>query len=231
MTAYANAATLEYVPRWAVDDAKDLYEQKILKERENAPEEPYRCGICGQKLKTLEKLEKHIKGLHERENRKKVAHVWSIKGGKKRQKLQRRYEPYMSKYRETSGGLVPKVDYDVDEELTRAMVTVVRVGSKAEAADSALKGAATMLCFPRKDGTLLKERTIDCLVLVSDDAGFKKMLKKVKAAGIKTVQVGSKCALRKAADDHVAWYTLVEEARKRHGELSSDASVENQNGE
>lgn len=214
MTAYANKATLDLVPRWAVDEAIEVHRETLLYERENEPAEPYRCGICGQKSKTLKKLEKHVKMLHERERRKKVNHMMSKKkGSKKRQRLQARHGPYLEKYRETAGGLVPDVDYSIDEELTRAMVEVKRVGDQREAADKALKAHASRLCFPRtQDGAL--ETPFNCLVLVSDDFGFKNLLNKAQRAGIKAVQVGSKCALRRVADEHIAWHSLLEDGRR-----------------
>lgn len=215
LTAYANKATLDHVPKWALDDAKDLYKKTLLYEKENDPEKPYRCNICGQKSTTLVKLEKHVKKLHERERRKKVNHLASKrKGTKKREKLQTRYGPYLEKFKETVGGLVPKVDYDVDKELTRAMVEVKRVGHQPEAADEALKAHASKLWSPRTQNDA-QEKRIDCLVLVSDDTGFVNMLKRAKKAGIKTVQVGGKCVLRRVADEHMVWNTLLEEAKAR----------------
>lgn len=211
MTAYANKATLDFVPRWAVDEAIAVDRATLLYERENEPAEPYRCGICGQKSKTLKKLQMHVKMMHERERRKKLNHVMSKKkDSKKRQRLQVRHGSYLEKYRATVGGLVPNVNYSIDEELTRAMVDVRRVGDRREAADEALKAHASRLCFPRtQDGAL--ENPFTCLVLVSDDSGFKKLLNKAKRAGIKAVQVGSKCALRRVADEHIAWHSLLDE--------------------
>ncbi|ROV94204.1 hypothetical protein VSDG_05748 [Cytospora chrysosperma] len=189
MTAYANKATLDFVPRWAVDEAIAVHRATLLYERENEPAEPYRCGICGQKSKTLKKLQMHVKMMHERERRKKLNHVMSKKkDSKKRQRLQARHGSYLEKYRATVGGLVPNLNYSIDEELTRAMVDVRRVGDRREAADEALKAHASRLCFPRtQDGAL--ENPFTCLVLVSDDSGFKKLLVKAKRAGIKAVQL------------------------------------------
>ncbi|ROW10212.1 hypothetical protein VMCG_01672 [Cytospora schulzeri] len=203
MVAYANKTTLDYVPKWAVDEARDVFKQKLLDEKKNEPADEYRCHMCGRKSPTLAKLGRHIEKMHEREQRKRLNHISSVKSSKKRKKLQTKYGSWLSRYRETTGGLVPQVYYNIEEELTKAKVEVRGVASRQEAADTELRAHASRLCFPRADDGPL-ERTIDCLVLVSDDAGFKKMINKVKRAGVKTVQIGTSCGLRRTADEHIA---------------------------
>ncbi|KUI61964.1 hypothetical protein VP1G_09114 [Cytospora mali] len=187
LAAYGNKSTFDFVPRWAIDKAKDEFEQTLLDEKENEPVDAYRCSVCGAKCRTLVKLEKHVKTLHERERRKKINHTTSAKkGSKKHRKLEERYQEYLDKYREAAGGLVPQLNYNIDKELARAMVEVRRVGDHLEAADAALKAHASRLCYPREQSSVQGE-TIDYLVLVSDDTGFKGMFNKAKTAGVKTV--------------------------------------------
>ncbi|KUI64487.1 hypothetical protein VM1G_11356 [Cytospora mali] len=123
LAAYGNKSTFDFVPRWAVDKARDDFQQTLLDERENESVDAYRCSVCGAKCRTLEKLEKHVRTLHERERRKKINHITSAKkGSKKHRKLEERYRGYLDKYREAAGGLVPQLNYNIDKELTRAMV-------------------------------------------------------------------------------------------------------------
>lgn len=212
MAAYGNKSTLDFVPRWAIDQARDIFKKTLLDEEEDEPAELYRCHVCGQKCKTLVKLQKHVQTLHERERRKKTNHMTSAKRGtKKREKLQTRYMGYLDKYNNAASGLVPRIDYDIVKELTTAMVEVKRVGDRAEAADVALKGHANRLYCPRnQDGE--REKTIDCLVLVSDDADFKIMLNRAKRAGVRTVLVGGACDLRRTVDEYISWNSVVEGA-------------------
>ncbi|ROV88069.1 hypothetical protein VPNG_10393 [Cytospora leucostoma] len=205
LAAYGNKSTLHRVPQWAIDEARIEFKATLLDEKENEPADLYRCNVCGAKCRTLVKLQKHVKTLHERDRRKKVNHISSKKkGSKKREKLQTRYAKYLGKYKDAADGLVPQVRYDLEEELTRAMVEVKMVGDHAEAADAALKQHASKL-FRLLEQDSEQETTIDCLVLVSDDTGFKKMLHKGRRAGVKMVQVGHKCALRRSADEYISW--------------------------
>jgi hypothetical protein len=71
--AYANRHTFEHIPAYVREER--AHRKQVRWEEQQGlrvPDEPYRCGVCGAKCKTVAKLESHFKQLHERERQKKV---------------------------------------------------------------------------------------------------------------------------------------------------------------
>lgn len=164
------------------------------------PEE-LRCGVCGQKQKTTKKLLKHMKSLHVRERTKKLNHIAQTKSGKKKEKLWKRYEPYLEKYALKSARMSNPESMGIKEDLRKAGVEVNLVSHAPEAADGAIR---------RQFKKALQNR-VGWVFLVSDDKGFEPTLDLAKKKGIKTFVVGTKeSALRRSATSFMSWHEVRE---------------------
>lgn len=209
MVAYANHHAFSYVPP-AVREQK--MERKVLNHLENKgiikPVEPYVCRVCGRKFNTNEKLLNHFK-IHELEHQKRLNQIESAKG-KKRVNLVGKYSMKMDKYKNAARDiLTPKVGYGLAEDLKRAGFWVKTVSDKPQAADVALR---------RNMVDMMDHRSIQCLVLVSDDSDFVGVLKEARERCLKTVVVGDNDdgVLKRNADASFSWMDiLIGKAKKQ----------------
>lgn len=182
---------LDFIAPW-----EQGWEQDMIEE----PSE-LRCGICGQKQKTQEKLQRHMKSLHERERAKKAKHIAATKSAKKKAKLWNRYEPYLENYSLAAIQLQNPGSMGMKDDLEKAGVKVKLVSEAAEAADGALRRR-------------FKKAIQDCVgwvLLVSDDKGFVSTIQKAKKQGVKTLVVGTKkSSLSGSATSFMSWQRMRE---------------------
>ncbi|KAK7306383.1 hypothetical protein VNO77_44320 [Canavalia gladiata] len=209
MVAYANSHTFSNVPRDIRDKRK---ERQLLNRLENKgvikPNDPYRCGVCGRRFYTNEKLVNHFKQLHEREHVKRMNRIESARGSR-RVKLVAKYSMKMEKYKKAASAvLTPKVGYGLADELQRAGFWVRTVLDKPQAADLALQ--SHMVDF-------MDHRQIECVVLVSDDSDFVDVIKDAKLRCLKTVVVGDidDGVLKRTADAAFSWEEILKGKAKK----------------
>lgn len=209
MIAYANRHALSYVPPSVRAQRRD---RKALNQLETAggvkPDEPYVCRVCGRRFYTNEKLINHFKQIHEREHIKRLNQIESTRGSR-RVKLVAKYAMKMDKYRNAARDiLTPKVGYGLADELNRAGFRVRMVSDKPQAADAALRHHIV---------NMMKERTVECLFLVSDDSDFVGILKEARLRCLKTVVVGdiNDGALKRTADAAFSWQEIMMEKAKK----------------
>lgn len=208
MVAYANRHAFSYVPPTV---REHRMERKVLNHLENKgfikPVEPYLCRVCGRKFNTKEKLINHFE-IHEREHQKRLNEIEYAKG-KKRVNLVGKYAMKMEKYENASRDIVtPKVGYGLAEDLKRAGFWVKMVSDKPQAADVALRNHMVYL---------MDHRSIECVVLVSDDKDFMGVLQEARERCIKTVVVGDNDDgfLKRNADACFSWReVLIGKAKK-----------------
>lgn len=219
ISAYANRHAFVHVPGWVRGERGHRRSLDALERRGLvAPAEPYTCTVCGRKCRTHLDLRKHFRTLHQREREKKLARMRSIKGKAKRSKYKERFITGNTKYEEAARELVvPKVGYGLAAELRRAGVLVKTVEDKPQAADSALK---RQMQHSMSSG-------VDWLFLVSDDADFAEMLRRVKESELGTVVIGDgRRALGRQADIWVPWVEVesgaVDEEMLRVGRRESE---------
>ncbi|CAK9173155.1 unnamed protein product [Ilex paraguariensis] len=203
MVAYANRHAFTYVPPNVRAQRK---ERTALNQLENMgvvkPNEPYLCRVCGRRFYTNEKFINHFKQIHEREQMKRLNQIDSARGTR-RVKLVAKYSMKMEKYRNASRDvLTPKVGYGLADELKRAGFWVRTVLDKPQAADVALMNHMV---------DMMDKRSVECLVLVSDDSDFVEVLNEAKLRCLKTVVVGDNNdgALKRAADAAFSWQEII----------------------
>ncbi|CAA3014967.1 uncharacterized protein LOC111397257 [Olea europaea subsp. europaea] len=197
ISAYANHHAFIHLPQWVLEERRERRQMDFLERKGlSTPTEPYICSVCGRKCKTNFDLKKHFRQLHERERQKKLNRMRSLKG-KKRQRYKERFINGNEKYNETARRLLtPKVGYGLAQELRRAGVYVKTVEDKPQAADWALK----------RQIQHSMSRSVDWMVLVSDDSDFSEMLRKAREANLGTVVVGDQDrSLGRHADIWVPW--------------------------
>ncbi|KAJ3695473.1 hypothetical protein LUZ60_000850 [Juncus effusus] len=196
-SAYANRHAFSHVPGWVRSERSDRRRMDFLEKKGLvAPDDPYKCEMCGRKFNTRPELKRHFKQLHERERMKKVNRLRSLKG-KKKQKYRERYINGNQKYENSARDLItPKSGYGLASELRRAGVHVRTVEDKPQAADVALK--------KRVRESLAKG--VDWMVLVSDDSDFIETVRMAREAELRTVVVGDgKRGLGREADIWLPW--------------------------
>ncbi|KAF6135815.1 hypothetical protein GIB67_029346 [Kingdonia uniflora] len=203
MVAYANHHALEYVP---VVVREKRIERRYLNELESRgvikSVVPYKCSVCGRKFSTNDKLVDHFKQLHEREQKKRLSRLESVRGNK-RVKLSAKLSMKLEKYKNVAPSvLVPKVGYGLASELKRAGFWVRLVSDKPQAADIALRNHMVEMMY---------QRQVQCLVLVSDDSDFLGVLEEAKMRCLKTVVVGdiNDGALKRCADASFSWKEVI----------------------
>uniref|UniRef100_A0A7C9AV38 C2H2-type domain-containing protein n=1 Tax=Opuntia streptacantha TaxID=393608 RepID=A0A7C9AV38_OPUST len=202
MVAYANRHAFSYVPPGVKERRM---ERKVLNHMENKgiikPVEPYLCRVCGRKFNTNEKLINHFK-IHEQEHQKRLNQIESAKG-KKRVNLVGKYAMKMEKYENAARDiLTPKVGYGLAEDLKRAGFWVKTVSDNPQAADVALRNHMVHL---------MDHRRIQCMVLVSDDSDFVRVLQEGRERCVKTVVVGDNVdgVLKRNADASFSWKEIL----------------------
>lgn len=194
--AYANHHAFSHIPRWVRTERQERKKLDVLEKLGVViPEQPYICGVCGAKKKTHVDLKRHFKSLHEREQRKRMNRLNSLKGSKK-VKFQVAIAEKSAKFWNTARDvIVPKVGYGLAAELRRAGFFVRTVSDEPQAADVALKSHMLKSINQR----------VDCICLVSDDSDFSGMLKTARQNDLHTVVVGETKALRNCADLWFSW--------------------------
>lgn len=198
VVAYANHHAFSHVPTWVHEERK---QRKMLDELEVKglvkPEEPYVCGVCGAKKKTRAELTKHFKSLHEREQKKRMNRLESLKGKKKqKERFWDNNVEKMTKYKEAARSIIlPKVGYGLMQDLRRAGVYVRTVEDKPQAADIALKEHITKSV----------KKGVKCICLVSDDSDFTPVLKLARERNLHTIVVGDLRVLSAYADTYFSW--------------------------
>ncbi|XP_027081783.2 uncharacterized protein [Coffea arabica] len=203
LVAYANRHAFSYVPPEVLAQRK---ERKALNQLERKgvakPNVPYLCRVCGRKFYTNEKLINHFRQIHESEQRKRLNQIESARG-KRRVNLVAKYSMKMDKYRNAAREiLTPKVGYGLADELKRAGFWVRAVLDKPQAADVALRNHIV---------DMMDKRLIDCVVLVSDDSDFVRVLKEARERCLRTVVVGdvNDGALKRTADASFSWQEIL----------------------
>lgn len=216
LIAYANRHAFSYVPPEVLAQRK---ERKALNQLEKKgvvkPDVPYLCRVCGRKFYTNEKLINHFKQIHESEQRKRLNQIESARG-KRRVNLVAKYSMKMDKYRNAARDiLTPKVGYGLADELKRAGFWVRAVLDKPQAADVALRNHIV---------DMMDKRLVDCVVLVSDDSDFVRVLKEARERCLRTVVVGdvNDGALKRTADASFSWQEIMIGKAKKEAESVVD---------
>ncbi|KAG6547703.1 hypothetical protein Mapa_010515 [Marchantia paleacea] len=198
VVAYANHHAFSHVPTWVHEERK---QRKMLDELEVKglvkPEELYVCGVCGAKKKTRAELTKHFNSLHEREQKKRMNRLESLKGKKKqKERFWDNNVEKMAKYKEAARSIIlPKVGYGLMQDLRRAGVYVRTVEDKPQAADIALK----------EHMQKSMKKGVKCICLVSDDSDFTPVLKMARERNLHTIVVGDLRVLSAYADTYFSW--------------------------
>lgn len=203
LIAYANRHAFSYVPPEVLAQRK---ERKALNQLESKgvvkPNVPYLCRVCGRKFYTNEKLINHFRQIHESEQRKRLNQIESARG-KRRVNLVAKYSMKIDKYRNAAREiLTPKVGYGLADELKRAGFWIRAVSDKPQAADVALRNHIV---------DMMDKRLIDCVVLVSDDSDFVRVLKEARERCLRTIVVGdvNDGALKRTADASFSWQEIM----------------------
>ncbi|CAM6089562.1 unnamed protein product [Calypogeia fissa] len=198
LVAYANHHAFTYVPTWIHEERRQRKVLDLLESTgEVKPNEPYVCRVCGAKKKTHVQLTKHFKMLHEREQKKRMNRLDSLKAKKKqKERFLENNGERMAKYKEAARGIVhPKVGYGLMQDIRRAGVFVRTVKDEPQAADIALKEHMVRSI----------KRGVHCICLVSDDTDFKPELRMAKERRLHTVVVGDMKILGAYADTYFSW--------------------------
>lgn len=196
-------------------DAKDqLLRQVVLGTNEpnilTMPTIELRCHICGQKQKTELHLAKHVQTLHLRERRKKLRHIARLNPGLKRERLWKRHETYLERFAVNAARMHDPESHGLKEDLTDFGVKVHVVVDAKEAADGAL----------RKQFRKAEHNRVKCVILISDDTGFRDAIVAAKKKGIGTVVVGSKeSGLASSGRSFVPWQKVLDGAFLNQPEL------------
>ncbi|GAB2229298.1 hypothetical protein Droror1_Dr00023436 [Drosera rotundifolia] len=115
----------------------------------------------------------------------------------------------IEKYRNAVRDVVtPKVGYGLTDELKRVWVWVRMVSNKPQ---------ATVLALRSHIMNMIDRRSVECIVLVSNDSDFINVIKEARERCIKTVVVGdlNDGVLKRNADACFSWKeTLVGKAKK-----------------
>ncbi|KAL9171489.1 hypothetical protein ABFS82_04G212000 [Erythranthe guttata] len=203
MIAYANHHAFSYVPPSIRAQRRDTRASNELETMGAIkPDEPYICRVCGRRFYSNERRINHFKQIHEREQTKRLNKIESARG-KKRVDMVAKYSMKMDKYKYAAKDiLIPKVGYGLADELKRAGFWVRMVPDKPQAADVALRNQMV---------DMMDRRTVECLVLVSDDSDFVEVLKEAKLRCLKTVVVGdcNEGALKRTADAAFSWQEIM----------------------
>ncbi|KAF7928170.1 hypothetical protein EAE99_004928 [Botrytis elliptica] len=189
IAAFANRSGMSFVPSSVIESRKELeeyymLEHKLHKKYKIKPDEPYVCGICGNKRKTQVELVKHFK-IHEKERGKKLTAAAQLKGKKRARFVARELSTEKNtKYHEAAVGITRPADrYRLDTELRRAGVEVNLVQSSSQAADKAI------IAYSSK---MRRATVYDWLILISDDTGFWDLVKRLSRKGVGTIVVGDR---------------------------------------
>ncbi|KAI1212058.1 uncharacterized protein F4807DRAFT_386809 [Annulohypoxylon truncatum] len=170
--------------------------------------EPYRCPYCGNKFKTIKKMEKHYKMLHERERKKKLTRLNMLKGKKREKWLAKNGKNLMRRNEAHIEVKAPEKKHKLYRSLNRAGVRVRVVSKASQAADNELKG---------RFGLLQKHNNLTnlTLIVISDDSDFCKMVKRARTKhGIHVIVISERPTLKlaKEANEWLSWDTLNENA-------------------
>ncbi|TGO88948.1 hypothetical protein BPOR_0132g00040 [Botrytis porri] len=210
ISAFANRIGMSFVPPSVIESRKELkeyyaLEHKLHRKYKINPDEPYVCGICGNKKKTQVELVNHFKN-HEKKRVKILNGAAQLKGKKKARFLARELSKEKNaKYHEAAVGITRPVDrYKLDTELRRAGVVVNLVKSSSQATDKAIVAYSNEM--RQKKATLY-----DWLILISDDTDFGDLVKRLSRKGVGTIVVGGQPS-KKLARAACAWlpWSLVE---------------------
>ncbi|TGO70259.1 hypothetical protein BOTNAR_0002g00430 [Botryotinia narcissicola] len=191
IAAFANRSGMSFVPSSVIESRKELkeyymLEHKLHRKYKIKPDEPYVCGICGNKKKTQVELAKHFK-IHEKERGKKLTAAAQLKGNKRARFVARELSTEKNaKYHEAAVGITRPADrYKLDTELRRAGVVVNLVKSSSQAADKAIIAYSNKM--RQRKATLY-----DWLILISDDTDFWDLVKRLSRKGVGTIVVGDR---------------------------------------
>ncbi|THV55766.1 hypothetical protein BGAL_0003g00070 [Botrytis galanthina] len=191
IAAFANRSGMSFVPPSVIESRKELkeyymLEHKLHKKYKIKPDEPYVCGICGNRKKTQVELAKHFK-IHEKERGKKLTAAAQLKGKKRARFVARELSTEKNaKYHEAAVGITGPADrYKLDTELRRAGVVVNLVESSSQAADKAIIAYSSKM-------RQRKATVYDWLILISDDTDFWDLVKRLSRKGVGTIVVGDR---------------------------------------
>lgn len=199
--AAARRHAFDYGPAHVREERAMRRELDFLEDSGSAPEEPYRCPVCGAKCKTNKILEKHYKQLHDRELTKRKSHLKSVrnKSGKKAKKILQKHGGDITMrtaaHHEVMGY---KKGYGLQGQLQRAGVKVRMVSDEPQSADKTLE---------QRWASLAGKKSLSTLVLVSDDTGFETVLSSAKKRGVRTIVVAENSGgkLAQQACEWVSW--------------------------
>ncbi|GAY65443.1 hypothetical protein CUMW_241130 [Citrus unshiu] len=181
MVAYTNSHAFNYVPQVVREQRED---KKLFDQLENKgairPAEPYVCGVCGRRFYNHDKLVNHFMQVHEREEKKRLNEIETARG-KRRVHLVGKCSVKMEKYKRTVKAiLTPKVGSGSADELKREGFWVRTMFDKPQAADVLLRNHMV---------DMMDKRTIECLVVLSDNSDFVEVLLEANLRHLKTVVV------------------------------------------
>ncbi|KAF5870220.1 putative c2h2-like zinc finger protein [Botrytis fragariae] len=189
IAAFANRSGMSFVPSSVIESRKELkeyyaLEDKLHRKYKVKPDEPYVCGICGNKKKTQVEVVKHFK-IHEKERGKKLNAAAQLKGKKKaRFKARELSKEKNAKYHEAAVGIIRPADRFGEQEF---VVNLVK--SSSQAADEAI------IAYSNEMGQR-RATVYDWLILISDDTDFGDLVKRLSRKGVGTIVVGDR--MRKA---------------------------------
>ncbi|KAI1500676.1 hypothetical protein F5X99DRAFT_232733 [Biscogniauxia marginata] len=218
-SAMANFHAFIGLPLAARELKKDWEKLLAAEERgEYKSAEPLRCPICGSKFATNIKLKKHYESIHERERRKKLTHLSTMKG-KKIVKMVKKLE---KRNRVHTLIKAPEREHKLYRSLKRAGVLVRIVAKAPQAADKALN---SRFAYVKKSSALT-------LIIISDDSDFSKMAQNAKKKhGVHVIVIndlpGGKLA--KVADEWLSWKALNDNAQNKNL-LSEDPTEAEESG-
>ncbi|TGO24470.1 hypothetical protein BPAE_0102g00320 [Botrytis paeoniae] len=191
IAAFANRSGMSFVPSSVIESRKELKEYYALEDKLHRKykielDEPYVCGICGNKKKTQVQLTKHFK-IHEKKRVQKSNGAAQLKGKKKARFIARELSKEKNaKYHDAAVGITRPADrYKLDTELQRAGVVVNLVKSSSQAVDKAI--IAYSNAMRQREATLY-----DWLILISDDTDFGDLVKRLSRKGVGTIVVGDR---------------------------------------
>ncbi|KAK1284964.1 hypothetical protein QJS10_CPB20g01532 [Acorus calamus] len=194
--AYGSPTALSYspplLPRLRRKDAAALTNRPVA----------HLCRVCGRRFYVHERLLRHFRDIHQREQSKRIAQLESARG-RRRVHLVGKFAMKMEKYeRAAREVLVPGSGYRFQDSIEEAGFRVF--------ADDALRDDVT---------DALDRGVAGCLVIVSDGPGFADLLREARGRRVRTVVVGDEKdgALKRCADYSFSWAEVVS------GKARSDA--------
>jgi hypothetical protein len=215
--AFANVATQTYVTE-DERERRDAFEQEYIEwdNETQLAQTGYdndgilRCGVCGSKMKlnkkdkargsTMEeKLDKHMRMLHDREQEKRTNRLKQLKGKKKRQRFMGENKVKYEKYKAAQVGLFrnpatrskkPNIKRKTNDLFRVLREQKIRCFSVKDV-DSSLEKEARRwmdrLCS--ETHVMVDDEARACLVVVSEDSDFVKLLNDARSKNILAVSV------------------------------------------